>query len=109
MKPSNILATNDRLNLSSDSIFPIGEKRQLLLGRDLYDAPEMQSSLASAKEDVWSLGITLVETLTHHPPDFPSEQSADPSGPPQFTTLFLVIARPSPRRDPSHHLRVPEN
>jgi len=50
LKPSNILATHDRLKLSSDSIFPIGEKRQLLRGRDLYDAPEMQSSLVSARK-----------------------------------------------------------
>ena len=108
LKPSNILATHDRLKLSSDSIFPIGEKRQLLRGRDLYDAPEMQSSLVSAKEDVWSLGITLVETLTQHPPVFPSEQSADPSVPRELPDLFLVIARHSLRRDPSHRWSVAE-
>src|ERR1700758_2350086 len=78
LKPSNILATHDRLKLSSDSIFPTGDRRQLLRGRDIYDAPEIQSSLVSAKEDVWSLGITLVEALTQHPPVFSSEHSADP-------------------------------
>src|SRR5438445_6621217 len=70
LKPSNILATSDQLKLSSDSLFPIGERRQLLRGRDVYDAPEMQSAPVSAKEDVWSLGITLVEALTQHPPVF---------------------------------------
>jgi len=108
LKPSNILATDDRLKLSSDSIFPIGEKRQLLRGRDLYDAPEMQSSVVSAKEDVWSLGVTLVEALTQHPPAFSSEQSADPLVPRELPDLFLVIARHSLRRDPSHRWSVAE-
>jgi TonB family protein len=108
LKPSNILATHDRLKLSSDSIFPIGDKRQLLRGRDLYDAPEMQSSLVSPKEDVWSLGVTLVEALTQHPPVFSSEQSADPSIPGELPDLFLVIARHSLRREPNHRWSVAE-
>jgi serine/threonine protein kinase len=108
LKPSNILATRDRLKLSSDSIFPIGDKRQLLRGRDVYDAPEMQSSLVSAKEDVWSLGITLVETLTQHPPVFSSEQSGDPTIPGELPDLFLVIARHSVRREPNLRWSVAE-
>jgi TonB family protein len=108
LKPSNILATHDRLKLSSDSIFPIGDKRQLLRGRDLYDAPEMQSSQVSPKEDVWSLGVTLVEALTQHPPVFSSEQSADPSVPRELPDLFLVIAKHALRRDPNHRWSVAE-
>src|ERR1700686_142437 len=108
LKPSNILATHDRLKLSSDSIFPIGDKRQLLRGRDVYDAPEMQSSLVSAKEDVWSLGITLVETLTQHPPVFSSEQSGEPTSPGELPDLFLLIARHSVRREPNLRWSVAE-
>ena len=108
MKPSNILATRDRLKLSSDSIFPIGEKRQLLRGRDLYDAPEMQSAPVSPKEDVWSLGVTLVEALTQHPPVFSSEQSADPVVPRELPDLFLVIAKHALRRDPHHRWSIAE-
>jgi len=108
LKPSNILATHDRLKLSSDSLFPIGERRQLLRGRDVYDAPEMQSAPVSAKEDVWSLGITLVEALTQHPPVFSSEHSADPVVPRELPDLFLVIAKHALRRDPSHRWSVAE-
>ena len=108
LKPSNILATHDRLKLSSDSLFPIGDRRQLLRGRDVYDAPEMQSAPASAKEDVWSLGITLVEALTQHPPVFSSEHSADPVVPRELPDLFLVIAKHALRRDPSHRWSVAE-
>jgi len=108
LKPSNILATHDRLKLSSDSLFPIGDRRQLLRGRDIYDAPEMQSAPVSVKEDVWSLGITLVEALTQHPPVFSSEHSADPVVPRELPDLFLVIAKHALRRDPSHRWSVAE-
>jgi TonB family protein len=108
LKPSNILATHDRLKLSSDSLFPIGDRRQLLRGRDVYDAPEMQSAPVSAKEDVWSLGITLVEALTQHPPAFSSEHSADPVVPRELPDLFLVIAKHALRHDPSHRWSVAE-
>ena len=108
LKPSNILATHDRLKLSSDSLFPIGDRRQLLRGRDIYDAPEMPSAPVSAKEDVWSLGITLVEALTQHPPVFSSEQSADPVVPRELPDLFLVIAKHALRRDPNHRWSIAE-
>jgi TonB family protein len=108
LKPSNILATHDRLKLSSDSIFPIGDRRQLLRGRDIYDAPEMQSAPVSPKEDVWSLGVTLVEALTQHPPVFSSEHSADPSVPRELPDLFLVIAKHALRRDPNNRWSVAE-
>jgi len=108
LKPSNILATHDRLKLSSDSLFPIGDRRQLLRGRDIYDAPEMQSAPVSPKEDVWSLGVTLVEALTQHPPVFSSEHSTDPSVPRELPDLFLVIAKHALRRDPNHRWSVAE-
>jgi TonB family protein len=108
LKPSNILATHDRLKLSSDSLFPIGDSRQLLRGRDVYDAPEMESAPVSPKEDVWSLGVTLVEALTQHPPVFSSEHSADPSVPRELPDLFLVIARHALRRDPNQRWSIAE-
>ena len=108
LKPSNILATHDSLKLSSDSLFPIGDRRQLLRGRDVYDAPEVQSAPVSAKEDVWSLGITLVEALTQHPPVFSSEHSADLVDLRELPDLFLVIAKHALRRDPGHRWGVAE-
>ena len=108
LKPSNILATHDRLKLSCDSIFPIGDRRQLLRGRDIYDAPEIQSAPVSPKEDVWSLGVTLVEALTQNPPVFSSEHSADPSVPRELPDLFLVIAKHALRHDPNQRWSVAE-
>jgi serine/threonine protein kinase len=50
--------------------------------------------------DVWSLGMTLVETLTQHPPALSSEKQADPIVPPTLPQPFLDIARHCLRRDP---------
>src|SRR6266852_2871679 len=68
IKPSNILATADQLKLSSDALFPIGESRKASRKFEAHDAPETAASPLSAAADVWSLGMTLVETLTQHIP-----------------------------------------
>jgi TonB family protein len=47
LKPSNILVVGDQLKLASDTLRPSGE---------------------SAADDVWALGVTMVEALTQHPP-----------------------------------------
>jgi len=66
IRPSNILATADRLKLSSDTLFPIGESRKSSRKFDPHDAPETAAFPLSTAADVWSLGMTLVETLTQH-------------------------------------------
>jgi TonB family protein len=70
LKPSNILAIDDRLKLSSDTIRPTGEWSRNLDAQDRYGPPEILVEGASSAGDVWSLGITLVDALTKHPPSW---------------------------------------
>ena len=66
VKPSNVMAMNDQLKLSSDSVQEPGvpiQKSQL----SVYDAPETASGLSTAT-DVWSLGATVAESLTQRVP-----------------------------------------
>jgi TonB family protein len=107
IKPSNILATADQLKLSSDALFPIGETRKISRKFDVHDAPETTSSPLAASADVWSLGITLVETLTQHTPALPSGQ-ADPSVPDTLAQPFLDIARHALRHDSRRRWTIPE-
>jgi TonB family protein len=108
IKPSNILATADQLKLSSDALFPIGESRKISRKFDAHDAPETTSSPLAASADVWSLGMTLVETLTQQTPALPSGSQADPSVPDTLTQPFLDIARHALRRDPRRRWTIPE-
>jgi TonB family protein len=113
IKPSNILAIDDQLKLSSDTLCRIGEARGSLGKPDAYTPPEAATQKASPAGDVWSLGVTLVETLTQRAPDSASVSSrpAAQEEPPLPDTLpqpFLDIARHCLRRDSKHRWTVAE-
>ncbi len=100
IKPSNILATADLLKLSTDALLPIGESRKSSSRFDVYDAPETAASALTPAADVWSLGMTLVETLTQHVPALQPGSPADPIVPDTLPQPLLDIARHALRRDP---------
>ena len=108
IKPSNILATADQLKLSSDTLFPIGESRKLSRKFDAHDAPETATSPLSAAADVWSLGMTLVETLTQRACALQPGSQADPVVPDTLPQPFLDVARHALRRDPRRRWTVAE-
>src|SRR5579864_5860073 len=65
LKPSNIQACNNQLKLSTDHLCLAGEgvsKKESL--PNVYSAPEIAAGTLSPASDVWSLGATLVATLT---------------------------------------------
>jgi TonB family protein len=108
IKPSNILATADQLKLSSDALFPIGESRKSSSKFAAHDAPETAASPLSAAADVWSLGMTLVETLTQHAPVLQPGSQADPVVPDALPQPFLDIARHALRREPRRRWTLAE-
>jgi eukaryotic-like serine/threonine-protein kinase len=108
IKPSNILASADQLKLSSDSLAPIGESRKASGKFDAHDAPETATSPLSPAADVWSVGMTLLETLTQRTPAMQPGSQADPAVPDTLPQPLLDVARHSLRRDPRRRWTVPE-
>ena len=86
LKPSNILVVNDQLKLSCDEILGGG--------------------VVSAAADMWSLGMTLVEALTQHPPVWERAMGGDPIVPASVPQPFLDIARGCLRVDPARRWTI---
>ncbi|MGB7848606.1 MAG: protein kinase [Candidatus Acidiferrum sp.] len=100
IKPSNVLAIGELLKLSSDTILPSGEVREMRRERSAYDAPEVPASPSTPAADMWSLGVSLVEALTQQPAVLPFYEQADPVIPPAVHEPFLEIAKCVLRREP---------
>ncbi len=106
LKPANILATGDHLKLSSDAISRIGESQSASKRASDYDAPEAASGMLTPAADVWSLGMTLVEVLTRHLPEWQSGPNREPVVPVNLPAPFLEIARQCLRMEPQRRMSV---
>lgn len=89
LRPTNILAVQDQLKLSSDQVRAFGNPG-LAQDGSAYAAPEISRDGAEAASDSWSLGATLVEVLTQRPPDKPA--SGQPVVPASMPEPFREIA-----------------
>jgi TonB family protein len=105
--PGNIMAVNNQLKLSSDSIRPAGEANPAGTKRGAYDAPETGTTTLSASTDIWSLGITLVEVLTQRKPEWETS-AGEPVVPPSVAEPFREVARNCLHRDPNARWTVPQ-
>ena len=103
VKPANVLATGDQVKLSSDGICAMGE---IPNQPSAYDAPETATRGYSTAGDTWSLGLTLVETLTQQVPYLAQNATDDPEVPGSLPQPFLDIARECLRRDPQRRPKI---
>ena len=115
IKPGNILAIDDQLKLSSDSVCRIGEPSIAVGKPDAYTPPEPSDAQISPAGDVWALGVTLVESLTQRVPERTSSQSPEREDAqeelPVADTLpqpFLDIARHCLRLAPQRRWTIAE-
>jgi TonB family protein len=106
LKPANILATGDHLKLSTDAISRVGESQGGSRRVDAYDPPEAISGILTPAADVWSLGMTLVEVLTQHLPEWQPGTNRDPVVPPNLPAPYMEIARQCLRLEPQRRVNV---
>jgi TonB family protein len=67
IRPANIMAVDEQLKLSADSLGKIGDSNSARAS-SAYDAPELATTGSSPAADVWSLGVTLITVLTQSQP-----------------------------------------
>jgi len=98
IKPANIMASGELLKVSSDGLCRAGESLDGPGDQDAYDAPENVRGILPTPQpmspagDVWSLGMTLVETLTQNLPVTRTAEHQDPLIPGSLQEPFLDIA-----------------
>ena len=103
LKPSNIMAIDDQLKISSDALSSAGESKAP--GQGVYDPPEIARGLLPAS-DVWSLGVTLVEALTQRPPAWRDKERRELLLPETIPQPFADIIRHSLHLDPQSRCSV---
>jgi len=106
LKPTNIMAVNDELKISSDGLCPIGGPAGVRSKLDLYDPPELAKGEISPAGDVWSLGMTFVEALTQRAPVWERSAQQEPVVPQTLPAPFLDLARHCLLRDPQRRYTV---
>ena len=106
IKPANIMAIDDQLKISTDGVSRLGESIGNLWKPDLYEAPEIVGGGITPAGDVWSLGMTLAETLTQQLPVWEATKPEDPVLPETLPAPFLEITRHCLRRDPQRRWTV---
>jgi TonB family protein len=102
LKPSNVLAAQDQLKLSSDSLLRTGDTAGLA-PPSAYDAPEVATGQILPASDAWSLGMTVMEALTQRLPA--CEGIAEPL-PETVPAPFMGIAHCCLRLDPQRRCTV---
>ncbi len=91
IKPSNIMAVDDQLKISSDGIIAAG---QVIDEPTVYLPTEAASGPLSEAADIWSLGITLAEALTQRKPGLEINASSFPA---PLGTIVERCLRTDPR------------
>jgi TonB family protein len=100
VKPSNIMVAGEQLKLSEENFRGSAGPAPPPAALDIYDAPERAQGQLLPASDMWSLGITLVETLTQIPPVWNRTAGTEPIVPPSVPKPFSQIASECMRLDP---------
>jgi TonB family protein len=103
IQPSNVMAVDNQLKISSDGLRKPGEKLSINES-SAYHAPEVESAGVSSASDAWSLAATMVAVFTQREPERNSNSGITIPG--ALPEPFREIASRSLRRDPQQRCTV---
>ena len=106
IKPANIMAVDNQLKISTDSLRKAGERSRQ--SPTAFDAPEVAGTGPSPAADVWSLGIMLVAVLAQHEPDLKKSKDGGVAIPDAIPQPFYGIAQRCLRFDPKQRCTMNE-
>src|SRR5580704_2282830 len=106
IKPSNILAVDNQLKISADSLRKTGERDSHT--PTPYDAPEVATTGPSPAADVWSLGLVLVAIMTQQGSQTINDSEGWAKLPYKIPQPFYGIAQRCLRVDPQERCTVNE-
>jgi TonB family protein len=101
VKPSNIMVVEEQLKLSEENFRGAAGPAPPPPALDIYDAPERGNGQLLPASDMWSLGVTLIETLTQIPPVWNRTAGTEPIVPQSVPKPFAQIAGECLRLDPA--------
>ena len=104
LKPANVLASGNKLKISSDGLSTPEAAPPPPAKLDAYDPPERASGTISPAADVWSLGMTLAEALTQRVPVWHDQE--DPVVSADLPAPLFEIVRGCLRHDPQGRLTL---
>src|SRR3954453_16719840 len=106
IKPANIMVIDNQVKLPVESVRRAGETNIPPAQLRIYDSPEVASGTIVPANDIWSLGITLVEALSQRPPFWDRSTQRDPVVPAKMDEPFTEIARGCLRVEPARRVSL---
>ncbi len=106
IKPSNILVSGGELKISTDDFLVAAGVSKPPRNPGIHDAPEVAAGSLTPAADIWSVGISIIEALTQHPPAWDKSTHSEPIVPESLPQPFPEIVRECLRLDPAQRSTI---
>ena len=108
LKPSNVMAIGSQLKLAVDGVRRSGTRLTSVEQEDWRAVPEVFNAGVSSRNDVWALGLLLVESLTRQKPKLERASEGAIQVPDDIVEPFKSIAQACLQRDPAKRCSIAE-
>ncbi len=108
LKLSNVMAVGSQLKLAADGVRRVGTRLTSAEQEDWRAVPEVFNAGVSSRNDVWALGLLLVESLTRQKPKPEKTGDLGVTVPDDLAEPFKSIAQGCLRRDPAKRCSIAE-